>query len=392
MDISRQPAPHLVQGLRRLIQDISVPAPLPGHGLTGIPCGTTALISFQSESLQYCGEPIEELVSAGCFERVIWLLLTGGLPEDEQLADIQSVLNDAAVIDVAASEMLERIPVGTRPLDLFPLSISLLSFFDPTPHDQSAEATRSRVWRLLAQLPLMLAAGLGKPLHYGTLPNADEAAVLSWAGRLLLCLRDDDRLPTPAEDAAMNAVMICECLTEMRPACFAARFAGSTVNHIVAALQAASSLYVSQLRNDPFEWTCDLLRTFQGPAAAEAWWRRREGQSMPFGFSDTVHDPRPQLLRDVCRSLLGSHGRIVLEASACRLERLLAAQQLYPTIDWVAARAMTLLNIPADRQALVVAMARLAGWAAQAIEQQNSGISLLPALRYAPLDSPQAVE
>ena len=37
---------------------------------------------------------------------------------------------------------------------------------------------------------------------------------------------------------------------------------------------------------------------------------------------------------------------------------------------------------PADRQALVIVMARLVGWAAQAIEQQSSGISLLPALRY----------
>jgi citrate synthase len=41
-----------------------------------------------------------------------------------------------------------------------------------------------------------------------------------------------------------------------------------------------------------------------------------------------------------------------------------------------------LLDIPADRQSLVVVMARLVGWAAQAIEQQSSGISLLPALRY----------
>ncbi len=389
MDESRLPAPFLVNGLRRLVHDLNSTSPLLEHGLSGIPCGSTDLISFNDNSLQYCGEPIEKLVRECGFEEVIWLLLTGSRASEEQLADIQSIVADSAVIDPTAAEMLERIPLGARPLDVFPLSISLLSFFDPTPHDQSADATRSRVWRLLSQLPLMLAAGLGKPLRDGGLASSADLASLSWAGRLLYCLWDEPRLPTPAEDAAINAVMTCECLTEMRPACFAARFAGSTVNQIVAALQAAATLYVSQLRNDPFAWASELLWSFQGPSWAEAWWRRREGQAMPFGFSEDEGDPRPGLLKEVCRSLLGSHRRIVLEASACRLERILQQQGLFPTNDWVACRTMTLLNLPADRQALVVAMARLTGWAAQAIEQQNSGISLLPTLRYAPQDCRQ---
>lgn len=385
MEHLRSSAPHLVQGLRRLIQDVNSPSRLPGHGLSSITCGDTNLISFLDDSVQYCGESIEGLVQRGSFEEVIWLLLTQSLPSEEHLADIEAVVFDAAVVDQTAGEILERLPLGSRPLDLFPLSISLLSFFDPTPHDQSADATRSRVWRLLAQLPIMLAAGLGRPLVDGTVFSAAEVSGLSWPARLLHCLRTDDRLPTSAECAAINAVMICECLTEMRPACFAARFAGSTVNHIVASLQAASTLFVSQLRNDPFAWTSDLLHSFSGPDSAELWWKARNGQPMPFGFCDTAEDPRPRLLRETCRSLLGSHARIVMEASACRLEKILEKQNLHPTTDWVAARVMTLLNIPADRQALVIAMARLVGWAAQAIEQQSSGVPLLPSLRYAPL-------
>jgi citrate synthase len=80
--------------------------------------------------------------------------------------------------------------------------------------------------------------------------------------------------------------------------------------------------------------------------------------------------------------MLGSIDRIRVEAAAARLEKLQAQEQRVPTTDWAAARLMTLLDIPADRQALVIVMARLVGWAAQAIEQQSSGISLLPALRY----------
>ncbi|MCA9037337.1 MAG: hypothetical protein KDA91_19510, partial [Planctomycetaceae bacterium] len=147
-------------------------------------------------------------------------------------------------------------------------------------------------------------------------------------------------------------------------------------------MQSASVMFVSQLRNDPFAWASDVLLGLDGPAGAEEWLRKREGQPMPFGFGARTSDPRPEILREHCRSMLGSHRRIVLEASACRLERLLEKRELFPTTDWAAARLMTLLNIPADRQALVVGMARIVGWAAQAIEQQSAGVSLLPVLEY----------
>jgi citrate synthase len=48
----------------------------------------------------------------------------------------------------------------------------------------------------------------------------------------------------------------------------------------------------------------------------------------------------------------------------------------------MAVKLMVMLDIPPERQSLVIGMARLIGWAAHAIEQQKSGVSLLPRLRY----------
>lgn len=385
MDGSVQPAAHLVNGLRRLVDDIRRIEIRPLGGLNGVVCGQTELLSFSDSDILYCGHRVEKLVGCFSFERVIWLLLNEGLPTDEQLADCCSIMADSAVIDQSTTEILARIPLGARPLDLFPLCLSLLSFFDPTPQDASTEAARSRIWRLLAQLPLIISAGLGEETTENDISrtelSADETE-LSWAGRLLFRLRKSGERPSAAEDAAMNALMICECLTEMRPACFAARFAASTTTHIVAALQLAATTFVSQLRNDPFSWTSDLLMGFQNPGQAEAWWRRREGQPMPFGFTSCPQDNRAAVLTEICHSMLGSIDRIRIEASAARLEQLLANEHQVPTTDWAAARLMTLLDIPSDRQALVIVMARLVGWAAQAIEQQSTGVSLLPTLRY----------
>lgn len=385
MDRALQPAAHLVHGLRRLVEDIRRNDTACEKGLTDVFCGTTNLLSMTDHGVLYCGHTVESLIEHNSFERVIWLLLNHSLPTEEELADCSSIMADAAVIDSSVAEIFSRLPLGARPLDLFPICISLLSFFDLTPQDNGEDSARSRVWRLLAQLPVIVSAGLGdSEADYqaaATELSSDETE-LSWAGRLLMRLRGSQVRPSAAEDAAMNALMTAECLTEMRPACFAARFAASTTPHLVSALQAAATVFVSQLRNDPFLWTSNLLKGFQNPGQAEAWWRRREGQPMPFGFSSVSEDNRAALLTDICRSMLGSIDRIRVEAAAARLEKLLSHEQLVPTTDWAAARLMTLLDIPADRQALVIVISRMAGWAAQAIEQQSSGVSLLPSLRY----------
>ena len=385
MDQSAQPAPHLMDGLRRLVNDLRVTPTSNGSGLTDVVCGTTSLLSFGDSVISYCGQSIDDLTADPLFERVLWLLLHQSLPTEEELADCCSIMADSAVIDRSALEMVSHLPLSTRPLEFLPLCISLLSFFDPTPLDISPDAARSRVMRLLAQLPMILSAGLGDVDNSDRLRSTELSAdetELSWAGRLLHRLRRSAERPSAAEDAAMNAVMICQCLTEMRPACFTARFAASATTHIAAAQQSAATVFVSQLRNDPYLWGSELLLSFRSPGQAEAWWRRREGQTMPFGFSTSQEDIRAEIMADRVLTLLGSGDRIRLAGCAARLEKVLAAEQYFPTTDWLSVKVMTLLDIPPDRQSIVIGMARLAGWSAQAIEQQASGLSLLPRLNY----------
>ena len=385
MDQSAQPAAHLMKGLRRLVSDIRVSSAMNGSGLTDVVCGTTSLLSFGDSAISYCGQSIDDLTAQPSFERVLWLLLHQVLPTEEELADSCSIMADSAVVDQSAIDMVSHLPLSAQPLDFFPLCISLLSFFDPTPQDNSPDAARSRVLRLLAQLPMILSAGMGDAVEdTGLRPTELSLAEteLSWAGRLLHRLRRSTERPSAAEDTAMNTLMICQCLTEMRPACFTARFAASATTRIMAALQSAATVFVSQLRNDPYLWASELLQNFRDPSQAEVWWRRRDGQPMPFGFSTSNDDHRADILAETALTLLGSSDRIRLAGCAARLETILAKEECFPTADWVSAKVMTLLDIPPERQSIVIGMSRLAGWSAQAIEQQASGLSLLPRLNY----------
>ncbi len=376
-------APELANGIRRLFDNVQrANAPISG-GLSGVICGETELIGFHRNRILYCGRDVEELCAEGSFEAVMWLLTNGESPNLEELADASSLLADYAVIDQPIADTIGTMPLQTRPLDLFPLSISLLSCFDPTPGDRTMAASRSQFWRVMAQLPVLFHGAFGGKIDGGRAFPAKNSAAMTYAGRLLQILRDDNAAPTPEEEHAMNAVMICQCLTEMRPACFLARSFGSAGNDTVAAMKAASAMFVSQLRNDPFLWTAERLREFKSPEHAEKWWLARSPRTMPFGFSGEPEEQRSAILRNQCRELLDGVPAMVMESSATNLESLLAKDGFHPTTDWSAARVLTLLKVPEDRVSLAIGIARLVGWAAQTIEQHTSGIPLLPGLRYA---------
>ena len=375
---------YVSYGLKRLVDDLSASACNESYGLDHVVCGTSRLAGFSEERVEYCGIDVEDLTDGVPFEAVVWLLLTGELPSDEQLADVSAVLRESAFVEQSATDALCGLPLRTRPLELLPLAVSVLSFYDPTQMDRSPAATRSRVWRLFAQLPVLLGGSLdGLSSNHGQ-PSSDGRPMLAEAIlNLVKGTRGNSNATSSLEENVMNTVLICQCMTELRPACFAARFFGSTVGDVIPSLRSAASLYVAQMRNDPYEWIGSRLRSFESPDQAEDWLSERHDQLIPYGFTIDGTDPRAFILKQSSHRLLGCPDRICVAACADRLETLMRQRGRYPTMDWGAVVALTLLDIPPERMSLVIALARIVGWAAQAIDQNASGISLLPQLHYA---------
>ena len=379
---------HVSDGLERLVQDINTLARGGKSGLSHVVCGSSELAGFSQERVEYCGVDVADLVDGVPFEAVVWLLLTGELPGDEQLADAAAVMEESAGVEQSACEALSGLPLRTRPLELLPLAISMLSYFDPMPIDRNPAATRSRVWRILAQLPILLACGLGDESPQDS-ADTFVASRSTLAGAILQLVRGQDAarsqssIHSSLEEDAMNVVLTCQCLTELRPACFAARFFGSTVSDVAPSVRSAASLYVAQMRNDPYEWIGSHLRSFHSPDHAEAWLAGRNDQLLPFGFTVEETDPRSSILLHTARQLLGSKDRIHIAACAQRLETLMDRRDRYPTMDWSASVVLTLLDVKPERMSLAIALARTVGWAAQAIDQNASGVTLMPQLHYA---------
>ena len=54
------PAPHLVNGLRHLLKDVSAPTTAVHTGLSGVVCGETELIGFRDDRVSYCGIDVQQ--------------------------------------------------------------------------------------------------------------------------------------------------------------------------------------------------------------------------------------------------------------------------------------------------------------------------------------------
>jgi len=387
MESIYDPSSYLSDGLKRLVDDIDASVRNEVFGLDHVVCGASQLARFGEDRVEYCGVDVAALTESLPFEAVIWLLLTGEIPTEERQADSAAILRESSVVEQSVIDALSGLPLRTRPLEMLPLAVSMLSYFDPNQVDRTAAATRARVWRIIGQLPILLNSALDGVTH--NQEDSDSFVQPSLATSILRMARgrrsdeEPDSEYAQAEEDAMNAVLICQCLTELRPACFAARFFGSTVDDVVPSLRSAASLYVAQMRNDPYEWICRHLRSFRDADDAHEWLMNRAEHTLPFGFAEGAVDPRSAILERVSRRLLGCDDRIRTAACAERLERLMTQAGRHPTMDWNTSVVLTLLDLPPDRTALVIALSRMVGWAAQAIDQNASGVSLLPQLQYA---------
>src|SRR5262245_23274354 len=126
-------------------------------GLEGIIAGETAMSTI-SETLRYRGYAVEELAEHGTFEEVAYLLLYGELPNTAQLEQFRQRLGKGSSVPHPIINFLRQIPTTTPMMDIMRTGASLVAHWDPDVADNSRDAELRKAERLLAQLPVIMAA------------------------------------------------------------------------------------------------------------------------------------------------------------------------------------------------------------------------------------------
>ncbi len=350
-------------------------------GLEGVIAGETE-ISTVDGGLIYRGYPIEELAEKSTFLEVAFLLLNNKLPNQEFLADFQSILSESAVVPEPVLNFLTEIPLHSSGMDSLRTGIGALAHFDSQVDESTKDANLAKAVRLLAQIPILIANRYRITKGMKTVPPNPE---LSFAANILYMITGKD--PSALHEKAMDVSLILYAEHEFNASTFTARVITSTMSDMHSAITGAVGALKGPLHGGANERVLEVLQEVGTADNAEAWVRDAFAEKRRImGFGHRVYkegDPRAVILRKYCQELAEETGNQEMEKIADTIEELVRSEKgLPPNLDWPSARLYYYLGLDVELYTPLFVASRIVGWAAHVIEQAENNRLIRPRSRY----------
>jgi 2-methylcitrate synthase/citrate synthase II len=346
-------------------------------GLEGVVAGETAISTVES-GLNYRGYAIEDLAANSHYEEVAYLILHGELPTASQAADFRQRLGAAANVPPEIIDTLRHIPPGAPSMDVLRSAASLLAHWEPEVADGSHDANVRKTERLLAKIPVIVAAR--QRLKNGLEPVAADPK-LSLPANLLWMLRGEQ--PSEKQVQAMDVSLILYAEHEFNASTFSARCVVSTLSDLHSGVTAAIGALKGPLHGGANEAAMSVLEEVGSADRAEGWIREALAKKKKImGFGHRVYkdgDPRAVYLKKLTATVAAETGHDDMERMADIIESIVwAEKRIPPNVDWPCARLYHYFGLPADLYTPLFVVARIIGWSAHIIEQLDHNRIMRP--------------
>ena len=355
------------------------------RGLEGIVVANSALcyIDGQKGVLRYRGIDIGELAVYSSYEETAYLLWFGELPTQSQLDEFQARLAAERELDDSVWQMLTSFPCWPVPMVALRTTVSALSSCDPHAGDESHEANISKAIHLMAKMPTIVAYyhrySIGKERVHPD-PN------LSHAANFLYMLRGEP--PAPAEQRAMDLVMLLLAEHGFNASTFAARVTAATLSDMYSAITSGIGTLKGPLHGGANQRAMEMLLEIGDDANAEGYVSDAlAAKRRIMGFGHRVYkiiDPRAIHLRDMVCTLEAEAESPDWCHLALGVEEAVEVRKkgIYPNVDFFSAPLLYTLGVPLDLFTPIFAMSRIAGWSAHVMEQYQDNRLIRPLSRY----------
>jgi len=362
--------------------------PILNTGLRGVVIADTRICEVDGANgrLIYRGYLVQDLAENATFEEVAFLLLYEKLPDKAELAEFKKRLLAERYLPPEVIEVLKNRPKDALPMDILQAAVALLAHHDPDKTDQSMEAVMRMSIRLIAKLPIIIAAW--DRIRNGKAP-VEPSKDLGHAANFLYMLTGE--LPDEEMGRFLDKALVLHAEHSFNASTFAAREVASTRAHIYAATAAAVGSLSGELHGGANTRVMEMLLKIGSVDKVKEYVNQEfSAGRVIFGLGHAVYDtddPRAHIVASMSKVLEEKFGKskwyeisAILERTGKEEFKKLKGKDIFVNVDFYSASLYNAMDIPADLFTPVFAIARIAGWCAHVVEEQFAGAAPKPTL------------
>lgn len=339
-------------------------------GLDGVVAAETelSLVDGENGHLVYRGYWAKDLAVHHDYEAVVHLLLYGQLPDDTELAELNSKLQAKREIAPHVRAIIDLLPADSDMMSVLRTAISAMGT-----GEYQWPPTEEQALNMIAVMPTIIAYRYHQLMGTSCpAPRSDLGHVANY----LYMIHGD--VPHPSHVRALNAYFVLTAEHGMNASTFAARTVISTQSDLASAISGAIGAMKGPLHGGAPSEVLQMLSEIGEKEHAEAYIRGKlERREILMGFGHRVYktrDPRAMALRAVTEQLTGQDPwfdfALHVENTAIRLlDEYKPGRRLYTNVEFYAAAVLRTVAMPEQLFTPTFTASRITGWTAHLLEQ-----------------------
>ena len=360
-------------------------------GLYGVVVDETAVSKVvpETNSLTYRGYPVHELARYCSFEEVAYLLWNGKLPGQESLIRFSAREKALRHLERHVIDLIMSMPLSCHPMDVLRTAISYIGSQDPEEYTKDSEHIRRTALELMAKIPTIIALDIRRRRGEGYIqPSRKKGFAENF---LWMVFGDEEGSPATnrADIEAFDKSLILYAEHSFNASTFAARVVTSTMSDTYSAIVAAIGALKGPLHGGANEAVMKNFLEVADPAKAEEWTKRKlANKELVMGFGHRVYkngDSRVPTMEAAFKELAEQHDQTqwveMYDVMAKTMEENTSIK-IKPNLDFPAGPAYHILGFDIEFFTPIFVMARITGWTAHIVEQNENNSLIRPLSAY----------
>jgi citrate synthase len=359
-----------------------------GYKNTGATLSDITYLDGDKGELFYRGYPIEQIAEKSNFTEVMYLLLHGDLPSQDQYNSFESNIKKYNFVAEEMKKIMDAFPRSAHPMGVLSSLTSALTAFNPKAVNVNSKEEMDHAAELLIAKFSHLCAWTyrktqGLPLNHGD----NSLNYVENFYKMAFRMPNQEFEIDPVVVDALDKLLILHADHEQNCSTSTVRMVGSAHTGLFASVSAGVSALWGPLHGGANQAVIEMLELIEKDGGdvskyiAKA--KDKNDNFRLMGFGHRVYknfDPRAKIIKKAADDILNALGiqdkalDIAMQLERVALEdEYFVERKLYPNVDFYSGIIYRALGIPTEMFTVMFALGRLPGWISQWKEMRLKG-------------------